>query len=69
MTQNELVEIARNMGMTAFTGRQIADWLYHRHVSSSDEMTNLSKVNRAKLAELYTIGGSMLLLTGSAYIT
>ena len=56
MTQNELVEIARNMGMTAFTGRQIADWLYHRHVSSIDEMTNLSKVNRAKLAELYTIG-------------
>ena len=56
MTRDELVEMARDMGMSAFTGSQIADWLYHRHVSSIDEMTNLSKVNRARLSELYTVG-------------
>ena len=56
MSLAELRQVATDLGMPAFTGGQIADWLYHRHVGSIDEMTNLSKVNRARLAEAYEIG-------------
>ena len=34
----------------------LARWLYQQHVTSIDEMTNLSKTNRQLLAEHYTIG-------------
>lgn len=55
-TLTELKEAARQLGMPAFTGGQIARWLYQQHVTSIDEMTNLSKANRQLLAEHYTIG-------------
>ena len=42
--------------MPAFTGGQIAKWLYEKNVRSIDEMTNLSKQNREKLAESYCVG-------------
>jgi 23S rRNA (adenine2503-C2)-methyltransferase len=42
--------------MPAFTATQIAKWLYQQHVSSIDEMTNISKVNREKLKKEYEIG-------------
>lgn len=56
MTLGELKSAAKDLGMPAFTGKQIAQWLYERHVKSIDEMTNLSKANREKLSETYTIG-------------
>ena len=34
----------------------MAKWLYEQHVKSIDEMTNISKANRAKLAAEYEIG-------------
>ena len=52
----ELKEVAKELGMPAFTGGQIAKWLYDRHVMSIDEMTNLSKANRQLLAEHYCVG-------------
>ena len=55
-TLTELKEAARQLGMPAFTGGQIARWLYQQHVTSIDEMANLSKANRQLLAEHYTIG-------------
>ena len=42
--------------MPAFTARQIAQWLYVKHVRSIDEMTNISKQNRALLAEQFEVG-------------
>lgn len=42
--------------MPAFTARQIAQWIYEKHVSSIEEMTNISKQNRQRLAEAYTVG-------------
>ena len=42
--------------MPTFTGGQIAKWLYEKNVRSIDEMTNLSKQNREKLAESYCVG-------------
>ena len=44
------------MGMPAFTGGQIARWLYQQHVVSIDEMTNISKQNRELLKANFTIG-------------
>lgn len=56
MTLNGLKEAVRELGMPAFTGGQIARWLYVQHAHSIEEMTNLSKNNRARLAERYRIG-------------
>ncbi|MGP1525689.1 23S rRNA (adenine(2503)-C(2))-methyltransferase RlmN [Prevotella multiformis] len=56
MTLGELKEVAKLLGMPAFTGGQIAKWLYTQHVRSIDEMTNISKANREKLAAAYAVG-------------
>ena len=56
MTTAELKEVARQLGMPAFTGGQLAQWLYQKHVTSIDGMTNLSKQNRELLAQHYTVG-------------
>lgn len=55
-TEAELKGIAKELGMPAFTGGQIARWLYVQHVTSIDEMTNISKQNRERLAEKYCVG-------------
>ncbi|WP_273412467.1 23S rRNA (adenine(2503)-C(2))-methyltransferase RlmN [Prevotella aurantiaca] len=52
----ELKAVAKELGMPAFTGGQMAKWLYTQHVTSIDDMTNLSKANREKLKAAYTIG-------------
>ena len=56
MTLSELKEVAKEMGMPAFTGGQIAKWLYTSHVTEIDEMTNISKANRQRLNEEYEVG-------------
>lgn len=56
MTLGELKEVAKSLGMPAFTGGQMAKWLYTQQVESIDEMTNISKANREKLAAAYAIG-------------
>ena len=49
LSLDELREVARQLGMPAFTGSQIAKWIYEQHVGSIDQMTNLSKQNRQRL--------------------
>ncbi len=56
MTDSELKAVVDVLGMPRFTAGQIARWLYTAHVKSIDEMTNLSKANRARLSEEYTVG-------------
>ena len=56
MSLSELKSVVKDLGMPQFTAGQIAKWLYQQHVMSIDEMTNISKVNREKLAEHYTVG-------------
>ena len=56
MTPTELKSVVSELGMPAFTAKQIAQWLYEKHVRSIDEMTNLSKQNRQRLAEEYEVG-------------
>ena len=56
MTLAELKDVAKQLEMPAFTGGQMAKWLYERHVTTIDEMSNISKANRERLKEAYEIG-------------
>ncbi|MCH5327662.1 MAG: 23S rRNA (adenine(2503)-C(2))-methyltransferase RlmN [Coprobacter sp.] len=55
-TLAEIAEITAELGMPRFTARQIVSWLYRKRVTSIEEMTDLSKANREKLAERYDVG-------------
>ena len=57
-TLSELQCIVRDLGMPAFTAKQIAGWLYDKKVFSIDEMTNLSLKNRERLKENYEVGAT-----------
>ena len=50
MTERQLADFFKNMGQPAFRAKQVFTWL-HRGVRSFDEMTDLSKPLRARLAE------------------
>lgn len=52
----ELKEIAQALGLPAFTGNQIANWLYKKKVTTIEQMTNLSKIAREKLEQEYEVG-------------
>lgn len=56
LTERELEDVAVNLGMPRFVGRQICQWLYHKGARSLDEMVNLSKKNKALLNERYCTG-------------
>ena len=52
----QLTQLTEELGLPRFTASQIAQWLYGKHASSIDEMTNLSKKGRAMLNESFIIG-------------
>ena len=56
MTLGQLQEVVAALGMPRFSAGQICRWLYVKCATSIDEMTDLSKTARAKLATLYTVG-------------
>jgi 23S rRNA (adenine2503-C2)-methyltransferase len=56
MQPAELQQVVQELGMPKFTAAQIAKWLYQQHAGSIDEMTNISKANREKLAADYQVG-------------
>ena len=56
LTPAELKALVGSLGMPAFTAKQVAQWLYVKHVRSIDEMTNLSKHNRELLSAEYEVG-------------
>jgi 23S rRNA (adenine2503-C2)-methyltransferase len=51
---HELEATVREFGEPIYRARQIADWLYQRRVQAFDEMTDLPRQFRARLAELLT---------------
>jgi len=55
-TDREIAEITTKLKLPGYTAGQIANWLYKKHVSSVDEMTNLPKPVRQQLDALYFIG-------------
>lgn len=56
MTLGQLKEAVAEIGMPAFTAKQIADWVYKKRVVSIDAMTNISQKNREKLKEQFVVG-------------
>jgi 23S rRNA (adenine2503-C2)-methyltransferase len=48
--------IAEEAGLKRFAGKQLADWLYQKRVTTIDEMTNLSLAARETLKQRYTVG-------------
>jgi 23S rRNA (adenine2503-C2)-methyltransferase len=55
-TPEELKAVALAAGLPPFAGKQLAQWMYEKRAKSFDEMTNISKAGREKLAELYELG-------------
>ena len=56
LTPAELSSIAVSCGLPSYAGKQIARHLYVRKVRSFDEMTDISREGRARLAEAAEIG-------------
>ncbi len=54
-TSQELSQEIKALGLPAFRAEQIFKWLHEKSVTSFDEMLNLPKNIREKLAELYYI--------------
>ncbi|MBQ2924555.1 MAG: 23S rRNA (adenine(2503)-C(2))-methyltransferase RlmN [Anaerotignum sp.] len=57
MNINELEDLLKELGEPKFRAKQIFDWLHAKQVDSFEEMTNLSKGLREKLAETASING------------
>ena len=55
-TLDELQQVALNVGLQKFAGKQLAEWLYVRRATSFDEMTNISLKGREALKAAYTVG-------------
>lgn len=55
-TLEELQEVALAVGLKKFAGKQLANWLYVKRVTSFDEMTNISLSARELLKQSYSIG-------------
>ncbi len=55
-TLGELQALTTSYGLPKFAAKQMADWLYHKEISSIDEMSNLSKKARELLNENHTFG-------------
>ena len=55
-TPEELRELAVKVGLPAFTGKQIARWMYVRRVGDIDSMTDISKAGRERFKEEYDLG-------------
>ena len=55
-TLTELQQVAQSVGLQRFAGKQLAEWLYVKRVTSFDQMTNISLKGREALKAHYTIG-------------
>ena len=56
MTFAELQQVAAEVGLPGYTAKQMADWLYKKHVTEVSEMTNVALAKRSALAERYEVG-------------
>lgn len=52
---SELPSLMKELGQPSFRAQQLTEWLYQRHVSSYDEMTNLPAALRAALSERFPL--------------
>lgn len=57
----ELEQQAESMGIAKFRAAQLAGWIHQKGVASFDEMTNLPREIRAKIAANFSVGGMVVL--------
>ncbi len=55
-TLTELTNIAKQLGLPAFTGKQLADWLYKKRIDGIEQMTNISAKGIALLKDRFELG-------------
>jgi len=55
-TLKEFRDLSVALGLPAYTGKQLSEWLYKKEISGFEEMTNLSKATRTLLASSYELG-------------
>jgi 23S rRNA (adenine2503-C2)-methyltransferase len=55
-TLDEIRQVVLSLGLPAYTGTQIAYWLYKTDITTFDDMTNVSKKVRSLLAGNYEFG-------------
>ena len=58
MTLAELQQVAADLGLPKFNAAQMASWIYQKQIFDIEEMTNLSKAVRERLAAVFTLGRS-----------
>jgi 23S rRNA m2A2503 methyltransferase len=56
LTLPELQAVVKNVGMPAFSAKQIASWLYNKNADSIDDMSNISLKYREILKEEFEVG-------------
>ena len=56
MSLSQLQQVVAQLGMPRFTAKQLAEWIYMHRAKSFDEMNNISKANRARLQDAYSLG-------------
>lgn len=55
LSLDQLKDYFSSLGEKPFRAKQVYDWLWSKNLHSIDEMTNLSKTLRERIAEEYTI--------------
>lgn len=56
LTLDELKDVASQLGLPPFVGKQMADWIYKKRISHVSQMSNISRENRQKIEAIYTVG-------------
>ena len=56
MDMQELKEVSTIVGLPSFAAKQMFGWIYQKHVTDIQEMTNISQKARTLLAEQYCMG-------------
>jgi len=56
LTTGELETMAAELGQPAYRGRQLASWLYRRGAETVEDMTDLPRGMRQRLANAYVVG-------------
>ncbi len=55
LTMEDLGQVLGELGMPAYSAKQIFTWLYKKHASDFEQMTNISKSSRRLLSEQFEI--------------
>jgi 23S rRNA (adenine2503-C2)-methyltransferase len=56
LNESEMSDLVAGLGWPSYRTGQMLRWLYQRRIRAIDEMTDLSRADRARLSELATIG-------------